>query len=73
MSVGDVLRDIPWDLLARGAAAGVRAIRRARSIRQAEDLVAALERIGEVPLIDLDRIIERVLRTDPQPPLDAGD
>jgi len=59
------LSAIPWDLIARAAAAGVQAVRRARSIRQAEDLVAALERVGTVPTVDLDRIIERVLRVEP--------
>lgn len=69
-----VLTDIPWDLVARGVAATVQAIRRARNVRQATDLVAALERIGQVPTVDLDRIIERVLRIDPVTgPLDAGD
>lgn len=53
-------------------AAGPRAIQRARSIRPAEDLVAVLERIAEIPVVDLDRIVERLLRTDPQPPLDVG-
>ncbi|MCB9628201.1 MAG: hypothetical protein H6725_12570 [Sandaracinaceae bacterium] len=54
-------------------AAGPRAIQRARAIRPAEGLVAVLERIAETPVVYLDRIVERVLRTDPQPPLDVGD
>ena len=65
-----VLRDIPWDLVARGVSATVQAIRRARNVRQATDLVAALERIGRVPTVDLDRIIERVLRVEPVAPGD---
>ncbi len=70
-----VLTAIPWDLVARGVAATVQVIRRARDMRQATDLVVALERIARVPTVDIDRIVERVMRLQPIDggPLDGGD
>lgn len=64
MSVGAVLRDIPWDLLARAASAGVGMVRRARSIRHAERLVEAMEQLGRVPEVDVDAIVDAVVRSD---------
>lgn len=60
MSARDVISEIPWDLALRGAMAFGRMVQRARSIRHAERLVEAIERLAEVPRVDVDRIVEEV-------------
>lgn len=77
MKAREILAQIPWDLVQRAGAAGIGLLRRARSLRHAEDLVAWLEQLGVVPEVELDRIVERVNRIGVQVPgagpLDAGD
>lgn len=60
MSAREVISEIPWDVVLRGAMAAGRMIQRARSIRRAVRLVEALERLAEVPQVDVDRIVAEV-------------
>lgn len=60
MSAREVISVIPWDVVLRGAMAAGRMIQRARSIRRAVRLVEALERLAEVPQVDVDRIVAEV-------------
>ena len=62
MSVGSVLSKIPWDLIVRGGLAGAEMVRNARDIKHAQSLVAALERLGKIPLVDVDAIVAEVLK-----------
>lgn len=60
MRAREVISEIPWDLALRGAMAFGRMVQRARSIRHATRLVEAIERLAEVPHVDVDRIVEEV-------------